>query len=189
MSQSKFIMAKKLQRVQIALMEEEISSTQLNVLLPLIFKKCIKENMTFWFNFLEDACVLNLRDVEHENTELNIRYAYPGGYSTMPIDENKISYYKETLLINAFLITKKPVEFKLNMDNVTIASSATSEDETQILDSDELMPKSIRKAIEKIQKKGIPVTPEAIRNHLQLSKMSTSSRIECNRYLKKMEGE
>lgn len=56
MSNSKFIMAKKLQRVQVALMEEKISSTQLQVLLPLIFKKCLKENMTFWFNFLEDAC-------------------------------------------------------------------------------------------------------------------------------------
>lgn len=175
MSQSKFIMAQKLQRVQVALMEEEISSTQLNFLLPLIFKKCLEENMTFWFNFLEDACVLNLRDVEHENTELNIRYAY----STMPIDENKIDYYKETLLINAFLITKSSV-------NINVASSENTEDETQILNSDEVMPKSIRKAIEKIQKKGIPVTPEAIRNHLPLSKMSTSNRIECNRYLKKM---
>lgn len=175
MSQSKFIMAQKLQRVQVALMEEEISSTQLNILLPLIFKKCLEENMTFWFNFLEDACVLNLRDVEHENTELNIRYAY----QHIPFDDEKQSYYKESLLINTFLITK---------ETITVASSAPKEDETQLLDSDEVMPKSIRKAIEKIQKKGIPVTPEAIRNHLPLSKMSTSNRIECNRYLKKMEG-
>ncbi|MBQ6350245.1 MAG: hypothetical protein IJI42_04885 [Methanobrevibacter sp.] len=177
MSNSKFIMAKKLQRVQVALMEEKISSTQLQVLLPLIFKKCLKENMTFWFNFLEDACVLNLRDVEHENTELNIRYAYP----SVPLGEKGLDKFKETLLVNAFLITKSSVK-------VNVASSAR-EEETRIIDSDEVMPASIRKAIEKIQKKGIPVTVDTIRNHLQLSKMSTSNRIECNRYLKKMEEE
>lgn len=192
MSKSKFLMAQKLQKVQVSLMEEEIHSSQLKVLLPLIFKKCLEEKMTFWFSFLEDACVLNLRDVEHENTELNIRYAY----HNIPIDAAKLDYYKETLLINAFLITKSPIEFKLNMDNVSISTGKTDNERdtdsipkevTTILDSDEVMPKSIRKAVEKIQKKGISVTPEAIRNHLPLSKMSTSNRIECNKYLKKME--
>ena len=177
MSKSKFIMAQKLQRVQVALMEEEISSTQLNVLLPLIFKKCLEEKMTFWFNFLEDACVLNLRDVEHENTELNIRYAY----TNVPLSEQEVDIFKETLLINAFLITSSSV--KLN-----VASSKT-EDETLIIDNDEIMPPEIRKAIERIQKKGMPVTPNAIRNHLSLSKMSTGDRITCNRYLKKMKEE
>ena len=75
MSTSKFIMACKLSNVQQKLMAVTIEDMSLDGLLPLIYKECLKENLTFWFNFMEDACVLNLRDIEHENHELNIRYA------------------------------------------------------------------------------------------------------------------
>lgn len=185
MSTSKFTMAQKLQKVQVALMEDEISSTQLQVLLPLIFKKCLEEKMTFWFNFLEDACVLNLRDVEHENTELNIRYAY----QHIPFDDEKLSYYKESLLINTFLITKKPYEFKLDMDNVTIASSVEEEtlDEPPIKESKLVPPTSIRTVIDMLEKNKEPVTRKSIQKYLQMDKMSTDNRRRCIAYLKSME--
>ena len=161
----------------------KFSSTQLNVLLPLIFKKCLEEKMTFWFNFLEDACVLNLRDVEHENTELNIRYAY----QHIPFDDEKQSYYKESLLINTFLITKTPIEFKLNMDNVTIASSAQKEETQSIKESNAVPPASIRTVIDMLEKNNEPVTKKSIQNYLQMDKMSTDNRRRCIAYLRSME--
>ena len=69
MSESKFIMAKKLAIIQRRLMGMNITESDYDSLLPLIFKECIKDNLTFWFNFMEDAAVLNLRDIEHENYE------------------------------------------------------------------------------------------------------------------------
>lgn len=172
MSASKFVMAKKLQRVQLALMDEKISETSLDVLLPIIFEQCYKENLTFWFSFLEDCVVLNLRDVEHENYELNIRYTYP----TARLGEDQFDHYKECVLINAFLITKKHEE-------------VNSDKEIDIISGDGVVPQPIRVAIESLRKKGVPVTPEGIMNHLPLGEMSNNNRMQCNKYLKKMKEE
>ena len=95
MSQSKFIMAKKLCKVQKRLMEVKIEEFTLENLLPLIFQECLKENLTFWFNFIEDAAVLNLRDVEHENYELNIRHHY----ANAPLSQENIDAVKLNLLV------------------------------------------------------------------------------------------
>lgn len=181
MSNSKFIMAKKLAVVQEELMSKTIDDVSLDGLLPLIFKICREENLMFWFNFLEDAVVLNLRDVSHENHELNIRYAY----ETVPKTADSLEYYKTHVLINAFLITKESV---LSEDNNVASSDALPRGvETPILSGDRPVPKPIRNAIDRIQGKGIPVTAETIHNHLPLGEMSVSSRLECNKYLKEME--
>ena len=167
MSESKRFMASKLSVVQQSLMGYDFESLSLNNILPIIFKECIKENLTFWFSFVENTAVLNLRDTTHENYELNIRL-----YTSKPIDCDVL---KETLLINTFLITPKSiVEFQ-------------SKKETPIITGDKPVPQHIRKAIDTITAKGIPVNPETIRNHLPLGKMSTSARLECNKYLKQME--
>ena len=167
MNTSKFTMAKKLANVQSKLMAMEIKDDSHEGLISLIFKECQKENLTFWFNLLSDACVLNLRDIEHENYELNIRYAY----ETIPNTTEDIKNIECNLLFNAFLITHQAAE-----PNVPIISS------------DKPVPRHITKAIDAINKKGIPVTREAIQNHLPLSEMSSNARIECNKYLKEMEG-
>lgn len=172
MSESKRVMAEKLSVVQRSLMGRSFEDTSLQSLLPIIFQECLKENLTFWFSFIENTGVLNLRDTLHENYELNIRL-YTG-------NNTDLDSLKETLLINTFLITKESTS--------TIASSAKNEEITHhLISNDKPVPKHIRKAIDKIQSKGIPVTPEAIQNHLPLGKMSTSARIECNNYLKQME--
>ena len=175
MNTSKFIMAQKLHRVQEKLMGETISDFSLDGLLPLIFKICSEENLCFWFNFLENECVLNLRDIGHENYELNIRQYYETGAELEGI--------KEKVLINTFIITHDSVS--LEKDG---ASSAQNEEELGLISGDKPVPKHIRKAIDTIQSKGIPVTAEAIHNHLPLGQMSTSARMECNKYLKQMEG-
>lgn len=173
MSKSKFIMAQKLARVQEDLMGETIQDYSLEFLLPLIFKACLKENLTFWFNFLENECVLNLRDIGHENYELNIRQYY----TSEDIDSIKIQVLK-----NTFLLTDN--SYRLKNDN---ASSAKKGDEpVDIISGDKPVPKHIRTAIETIKAKGIPVTPDAINNHLPTGQMSPSQLIECNRYLKQM---
>ena len=186
MSKSKLLMARKLQKVQMALMEEEISSTQLNVLLPLIFKKCLQEKMTFWFNFLEDACVLNLRDVEHENTELNIRYAY----TSVPLSEQEVDIFKETLLVNTFLITGASVKIGGNVD---VASSAKKEGtqkpatEKPIQESNIVPPAAIRVAMELCEKHNEPITKKNLEDKLELGLMTKEKRGQCIAYLRSME--
>lgn len=184
MSTSKFIMAQKLQRVQIALMEEEISSTQLHILLPIVFKKCLKENITFWFNFLEDSCVLNLRDVEHENMELNIRYAY----SDVP-SEAKMEVYKEMLLINAFLITRSSEKINEIASSATTKKQKTRKDETRnkpIQESNLVPPSAIKVAIELCEKNNEEITKKNIEKKLDLGQMSQDKKRRCIAYLRSM---
>ena len=176
MSASKFVMAQKLQNVQSSLMGMELDFLDFPRLLSIIFEECRKENLTFWFNFIDDTCILNLRDTQHENYELNIRYLYEG--MTLFDDGNVLDKIKLYVLQNTFLLTENSVE---GFQEKKVAASSESID---ILAGDKPVPKHISKAIETIQAKGIPVTIEAIRNHLPLNEMSTSSRIECNRYLK-----
>lgn len=172
MSESKRVMAAHLCNVQKNLMGITFESLSLEHILPIIFNECLKENITFYFSFIENTAILNLRDIRHDNYELNIRLHH----------ETTTDYegLKKSLLINAFLITSESTS--------SIASSAENEEVTQhLISNDKPVPKHIRNAIEKIQSKGIPVTTEAIRNHLPLSQMSTSARLECNKYLKEME--
>lgn len=170
MSESKFIMAKKLFKVQKSLMELKIQDFGLDSLLSLIFKACATEQIVFGFNFFEDGCVLNLRDIGRENTELNIRYFYSRN------DEN-IDDVKVQVLKNAFNLTSTPLD----------ASSAKNEESIHIVSGDKPVPSHIRQAIKKLEAKGVPVTVEGIRNHLPLNEMSSNSRIKCNAYLKNME--
>jgi len=176
MSESKRVMADHLSVVQSSLMGMSFESLTLDSLLPIIFKECLKENLTFWFNYVENSLVLNLRDIRFENYELNIRYHYQPTNNDESIDDVKLQ-----LLMNTFLITKD------NVSVSNVASSKKQEEETLIISGDKPVPPHIRKAIDKIQSKGIPVTREAIQNHLPLGKMSTSARLECNKYLKEMD--
>lgn len=177
MSTSKFIMATKLARVQKRLMELTINDDSLDGLIPLIFKECLKEDLTFWFNFLENEVVLNLRDIGHENYELNIRQ-YHG-------NTDDWDSLKKMVLTNTFLITKKPV--LLNEDgNASSEKTLHGDEGNTIISSDQPVPKHVRDAITRIQDKGIPVTPETIRNHLPTGQMSTSEVMKCNKYLKEM---
>ena len=171
MSKSKLIMAQKLSHVQNELMGEEIQEYSLEFLLPLIFKACSKENLTFWFNFFENECVLNIRDVEHENYELNIRQYYD-------TDDN-IDLIKVQVFKNAFLLTDKP--YKVNA-----SQQKKGNEPVDIISGDKPIPKHIRNAIETIKAKGIPVTADAINNHLPTGQMSTGQIMECNKYLKQL---
>lgn len=173
MSASKLLMAQKLSHVQEKLMGKKFEDFNLTTLLPSIFEECLKEKLTFWFSFVEQTAVLNLRDVEHENYELNIRLHYGTG----DITEDYMIELKRQLLLNTFLITQ----------NMFALDKETTETESKILSSDKPIPGHIRKAIETIESKGIPVTKEAIQNHLPLGKMSTNARMECNKFLKEME--
>lgn len=174
MNESKLVMAIKLSHVQQSLMGMEFEDTTLQTILPIIFKKCIKENLTFWFSFIENTAILNLRDVEHDNYELNIRLHYGPGDKT----HDFMNELKRQLLINTFLITNESV--------IGFQEPASDIQDENIISSDKPMPKHIRKAIEKITAKGIDVTPETIRNHLPTKEMSTSATIECNKFLKEM---
>lgn len=173
---AKTVMYKKLCNVQQKLMAEEIPSVELKDLLPVIFKKCLEENMMFYFNFIENACVLNLRDITQDNMELNIRLYYP--------NENiDCKLLKEQVLINAFLLTKKA-------SIINNASSAKKKDvkhDKPIKESNAVPPTAIRTVIDMLEKNNEPVTRQSIQKYLQFDKMSTDNRRRCIAYLKTME--
>lgn len=177
MSESKFIMAQKLFRVQKTLMDVSIQDFSLDFLIPLIFKECSKENLTFWFNFYEHEVVLNLRDIIHENYELNIRQYYE---TIEDIDSIKLQ-----VLINAFNLTGKRIILEDNEN-----SSALQEEETQdasLISGDKVTPGPIREAIKKIRAKGVDVNKKSIKAHVRWGQLHTDDRIECTNYLENME--
>ena len=98
-----------------------------------------------------------------------------------PIAQTDLKYYKYNVLINAFLITEKKATLTIDADESNEASS-----QPHIISSDRPVPRHINDAIETIKAKGIPVTADAIRNHLPTSQMSTSETMKCNKYLKEM---
>ena len=168
---SKITIYKKLGNVQERLMEHEISSMDLEDLLPLIFKECLKENLVFYFNFVENACVLNLRDMSIENLELNIRLYYSDNFSSKKL--------KEKVLCNAFLLTSQP--------NVASSADTKKDDGKQIQESTIVPPRAIRAAMDTITARGDKVTKTALEKELQLNKMSTDNRRQCIAYLRDME--
>ena len=180
---SKENMYKKLQCVQAALMEETIEEYSLQSLLPLIFKYCTMNNLTFWFNFIEDHVVLNLRDFTQESMELNIRYSFKAApVPTGGVNDSMLELIKVNLLKNAFLLTDKPVK-----NCIEITSSDNVAPEEPILKSESVPPTSIRTVIDMLQKNGEPVNKRSIQKYLQLDKMSTENRSKCIAYLKSME--
>lgn len=181
---SKLIIYKKLCNVQQALMGEEILSVELEYLLPLIFNACLKEQLMFYFNFIENACVLNLRDIDVENLELNVRLYYPN-----EPEDISVKKLKEQVLINTFLLTK--AENRAD-DDVDSSSNISTEDaqetaEKPIQESTLVPPTAIRTAMDILEKSGEPLTRKNIENHLQLGKMSQENRRRCIAYLKTME--
>ena len=162
------MLTQKLVNVQKNLMGIHIKSTVLDNLIPLIFKECVKEKVMFYFTFVENTAILKLRDLESENKELNIRLYH----------ENITEYetLKKALLINAFLITSKK-------ENFTQSKSS----EKRIISSDTTTPAPIQRAIEKIQKKGVPVDRRTIERHIDLGSMGADVRKKCIHYLKNMD--
>lgn len=176
MSKSKFSMNKKLANIQKRLMGVEFQDLTLESLLPIIFEECCKENIMFWFNFIENACVLNLRDIQHENYELNIRL------SIGEMDNNKgLDYYKEEVLKNAFLI----LQGEVSVSNRTNDETQTIE-ENQIVKSDTVPPSPIRIAMAGCKQDGEPVTKKNLEKRLNLKGMTKEKRTQCVRYLKGM---
>ena len=175
MSESKFVMAKKLSSVQTALMGETINDLSLDNLIPLIFKACLKENLCFWFNVIENELVLNLRDIGHENYELNIRQHY----DIISFDGNMDSLKKQ-VLINAFLITSNNISVEEN-----VANSDDSGD--KLISTEKLPPKTINRVIKELHEKGIDVNRSSVKNNIPWSQLSTDERIKCTNYLKNME--
>lgn len=168
------MLTQKLVNVQKNLMGIHIKSTALDTLIPLIFKECVKEKVMFYFTFVENTAILKLRDLESENKELNIRLYH----------ENITEYetLKKALLINAFLITSKKEDFTQSR---SFKNSEKRQDE--IISTDTPTPAPIQRAIEKIQKKGVPVDRRTIERHIDLGSMGADVRKKCIHYLKNMD--
>ena len=178
MSESKSIMVRKLARVQESLMGMEFEDTNLHTILPIIFNECRKQNMTFWFNFIENACVLNLRDTSHENYELNIRQ-YMGN------DENAdLVSIKRQVLCNAFLLTVN--SYIIDTVKIEVPVREGDQEEGKIQESTIVPPSPIRIAIEECEKQGEPISRKNVESKLNLKGMKQDKRRQCIAYLKDM---
>ena len=176
MSSSKFHMASKLSQVQKELMDIA-APENFDDLIEIIFQKCNDNELTFWFSIIEDSIILNLRDINHANYELNIR---------MNMDryaDASMEKVKRELLTNAFLLTNSS---NLKSEEVTIEDKREMELDI-ITTDDKTIPPHARNAIDTLNKKGVPVTINSIRNHIPFSQISNDQRIKCNRFLKQLE--
>lgn len=176
MSSSKFHMASKLSQVQQELMGTEVPE-DFDDLIAIVFNKCNENDLTFWFSIIEDDIILNLRDINHANYELNIRMSMDR-YGDASMDK-----VKRELLTNAFLLTNSS-----NLKSEEVAPEDKGEIELDIITTDDkTIPPHARNAIDTLNKKGVPVTINSIRNHIPFSQISNDQRIKCNRFLKQLE--
>ena len=173
------LLIQRLCNVQKNLMSKNIEDNSLNNLLQLIFKECIKENMTFYFNFLENQVVLNLCDLDKEHNELHFRLSYS--------DECKVSdnTLKIFLLENTFLLTPSGCDVASSED--IPEEKETVKKEKPIQESNIVPPSAIRVAMEECEKQGEPVTRKNVENKLNLKSMSQDKRRQCIAYLRDME--
>jgi hypothetical protein len=122
-----------------------------------------------------------------------------------------ITYLKRYLLLNTFLITekdvvdsdggkeppkrpvkpKKPVKPKSKMRPVDppVHEHPISKDPNDLWpktdDPKSEVPKPVADALAKISAKGIPITQEALKNHIPWSSLDTGDRIKCTNYIQK----
>ncbi len=182
MSESKWIMEKKLHNVRLKLMGRKIQDFSLDSLTHLILKECDNEGLTFSWSFVEGACVLNIRNIHHDDWEINKRLYY----NTPLFETYNVEAIQVKVLKNTFLLIK---DARVLKDNEASSENITKKEKTIIISGDKPTPKHIRDALDMLKAKGVPdeeITPEAIRNHLPTGKMSTSQVMECNKYLKQM---
>lgn len=162
----------KISEIQEKLMEETIKDYSLDSLIPLIFKETSKQKLMFYFNWIENACVLNIIDCSKENEELHVRYYHQFTDIAPEIHE----MIESRLLCNTFLLTKDVVDL------------ASSDKETQpIQESNIVPPRAIRAAMDELTHEGEKITKKGIEKKLQLGKMSTANKQQCIRYLRDME--
>ena len=178
MSESKLTMQRKLGNVQRALMGKRFEDISLHSLLPVIFEECLKEKIVFWFNFIEDSCVLNLRDTRFDNYELNIRQ-HIGNIPSASVDDIKV-----TVLCNAFLIV--PNETAINVGSSAQKETVKEDKDKPITTSNIVPPSAIRVAIEECEKQGEPITRKNIESKLNLKGMTQDKRRQCIAYLRDM---
>lgn len=168
------LLIQRLCNVQKNLMSKTIEDNSLNNLLSLIFQECLKENMTFYFNFLENQAVLNLCDLDKEHNELHFRLAYS---DDCKVSDNTLKIF---LLENTFLLTPG---HEVSSDN---PEEETVKPEKPIQESNLVPPSSIRAAIEECEKQGEPITRKNLESKLNLKSMSKDKRRQCIAYLRDM---
>lgn len=172
------LLIQRLCNVQKSLMSKSIEDNSLNILLPVIFKECLKENMTFYFNFIENQVVLNLCDLLKEHNELHFRLSYS--------NEDMVSdcSLKLFLLENTFLLTTAPVDV-LSSENISEQKDLV--EEKPIQQSNIVPPSAIRVAMEECNHNDEEITRKNIESKLNLKGMTQDKRRQCIAYLRDME--
>ena len=181
MSQSKLIMARKLCNVQMGLMSQEIEDDSLESLLSLCFNECLKQGLMFFFSISEDLVILKLRDISHDNYELNVKHAHNGNLTT------QMDTFKRNLLINTFNLTKKGNPIDNDASSADTKKDDVKHEDKPIPESNIVPPRAIRTAMDVIKERGDKVTKKAIEKELHLDKMSQDNRNQCIAYLRGME--
>ena len=179
---SRMLIYHKISKIQQNLMGKSIEDYSLNTLIPLIFKEACKQNLMFYFNCIENAVVLNIRDTSEENMELNIRYHH----NHADISPEILEMMELRLLQNTFLLVSKSHPFNHSND-ADETSSKPDVHEKPITESNLVPPSAIRVAMEECKQQGEPITRKNLENKLNLKGMNQDKRRQCIAYLRDME--
>ena len=179
---SRMLIYHKISKIQQNLMGKSIEDYTLNTLIPLILEECINENLMFYFNCVENAVVLNIRDTHEENMELNIRYHH----NHADISPEILEKMESRLLQNTFLLVSKSHPFNHSND-ADETSSKPDVHEKPITESNLVPPSAIRVAMEECNQNGELITRKNLENKLNLKGMNQEKRRQCIAYLRDME--
>ncbi len=156
-----------------------------------VTKECYEQGLTLEFAYCEDVAILKIVDWENPKEYIPFRVKMPEVITPEKNPNNQIiqtvganiSYLQRYLLKLAFpcLSDKDMVD-----SSEEEASSATSTTQEPKEDVNINVPQLIVEAEQKLQQKGVEITPKSIKNQVRtLRKYSVAERRAINEYFKK----
>lgn len=156
-----------------------------------VTKECYEQGLTLEFAYCEDVAILKIVDWENPKEYIPFRVKMPEVITPEKNPNNQIiqtvganiSYMQRYLLKLAFpcLSDKDMVD-----SSEEEASSATSNTQEPKEDVNINVPQLIVEAEQKLQQKGVEITPKSIKNQVRtLRKYSVAERRAINEYFKK----
>lgn len=156
-----------------------------------VTKECYEQGLTLEFAYCEDVAILKIVDWENPKEYIPFRVKMPEVITPEKNPNNQIiqtvganiSYMQRYLLKLAFpcLSDKDMVD-----SSEEEASSATSNTQEPKEDVNINVPQLIVEAEQKLQQKGVEITPKSIKNQVRtLRKYSVDERRAINEYFKK----
>lgn len=165
---------RKLGEIQLNLLKYNLTTeSDLSTVLSAVQKECCLQELTCWFNIIEDSLILKIKPWDKESLDINVR-----------IPREKYDDYdglKLQVLQNTFLIHDETTSIESEKVN-------DSDGEDIVLEENE-MPKPIEKVKEILEDKNIPTTRRNIAIELGMHDLSSEAMNASREYLKQFSAE